>query len=512
MKLKIIISTLFVNFVLSYTNCFSQEIEEVEETVIESTESSYNKSQQKKVSSIYQNKQHYLTGDIDKKVFIIKNSDTGLFGLQDINGNLLVKPIFESISKYNSSSSRIVVSLGYGKKGVITAKGTYIIPPTYRSIYTYNEKTIFVTTNTERKNNIFNYFGTAILKKSYDRISILNNAILAKENGLYGLFDANGKELFPLEYEAIEYNRSYNFYLLKQNSVTKIVKPDRSNFFSNEYTDVKKIGYNPLFLVTKNNKKGIISLDEKIIVPIKFEDIKERNKNQLYIVKQNGFWGVYDIYFNQFLIQPVYTSIDRLSDNYYAIVSKKGEKFIKNLMTKKTIDISNYGFSNYIKSNRFLTLKSNNKKGLLDLENDKIIVPIQYEYLYIYDGFISAKINSNLYTTYTKNGATLLENGNSIEKIYTNVYKITKNGKAGLIIGDKKALDVTYDIIIPFRKLNLVLLKKNEKYSLLNTKDSKILIKPSKYKITVNEDSSIISQKNKTYFFSLNKLIPIRKK
>lgn len=97
----------FITCILFSNISFSQEVVEVEETVIESTEADNNYSRSRRnVKNIYKKGEHFLTGNIDNEIYIIKNNSTKLYGLQDYEGNLLVRPMFKSINKYSSSKKQ----------------------------------------------------------------------------------------------------------------------------------------------------------------------------------------------------------------------------------------------------------------------------------------------------------------------------------------------------------------------------------------------------------------------
>ena len=270
------------------TIVLAQEVIEVEETVIESTESVSPSNRRRNVKNIYKKGEHFLTGNIENQVYIIKNNATNLYGLQDFNGNLLVRPMFKSIDQYGSSKNRIIVSLDYSKKGIIDKKGGIIVPLQYSSISSQKDKQLFILGKSYSNYTIVDYNGKEIIEGVFEKISVYDDIIKVKRNNAYGIFNTSGKELLPLEYDKIDYNSDLKFFSVSKNEMNTILKRNGEALFNKKYTEVQSYGSyrNSAFLVKKNNKRGIISLDEKVIVPFNFQDIDTKNNYQLYIVKQ----------------------------------------------------------------------------------------------------------------------------------------------------------------------------------------------------------------------------------
>lgn len=502
----LLITLLFSNIILSQEEI---EVEEVEETIIESTETYSSNRGRRNVKNIYKKGEHFLTGNIENEIYIIKNNATNLYGLQDFNGNLLVRPMFKSIDKYNSSKNRIIASLDYSKKGVIDRKGEIIIPFQYSSITSKKGKQLFVIGKSYSNYSLVDYNAKPIIEGVFESIYLYNDVIKVKRNDAYGIFTSEGKELLPIEYDKVEYNSSSKFFSVFKNGKSTILTKDGKELFNNKYSEVKTYGSyrSDQFLVEKNDKKGIISFDERKIVPIKFEDIDLKSNYQLYIVKQNNLWGVYDSYFDKFLINPNYTEIHQLSKNVYLLISDT-KKTIKDIKFKNTVDVSKYNFKNYyLSSSTYLKTENNGKQGLLNINSGKLIVPAKYERIRVNSNFISAYNNQERkYTAYNSDGKIIAKDFNNSKSLASKLYKITKKGKAGLIYNGELLADVKYDMITYFRNIKLIILVKNSTYSLLDYSTGEMLIKDSKDRIKINTSSNKITHKNKNYFYSSGQL------
>ena len=502
-KIKLILSTTLL--LLTNTIILAQEVIEVEETVIESTESSYSPNQRRNVKNIYKKGEHFLTGNIENELYIIKNNATDLYGLQDYNGNLLVRPMFKNIDKYGSTKNRIIVTLEYSKKGVINKKGEIIIPLQYSSITSQNNKEIYIVGTSYSNYSIVDNNGKPILDGVFERISVYDDVLKVKRNDAYGVFNLKGEKLLPLEYDKIDYNTSSKFFSVTKNGVNSVLKRNGERLFNKKYTEVENYGgykYTE-FLVEKNGEKGIISFDEKVIVPLKFQEIDKSNSYQLYIVKQNNLWGVYDSYFDKFLIEATFNEIKRLSRTTYILISNS-KKEIRNVEFKTNIDVSKYNFPDYyLKNSNYLTTQKDNKFGLLNIKTGKETVPTKYDKVRVNYGFISAYNNDDRkYTGYNIDGEVIAKDFNNSNYITSKLYKITKNGKAGLIYDGKLAAKIDYDVITYYKDLKVIVLIKDNLYSLLDYANDNMIIKDSKEKISVNPSTNKITHNNKNYYYS----------
>ncbi|NLD50761.1 MAG: WG repeat-containing protein [Clostridiaceae bacterium] len=100
---------------------------------------------------------------------IIYRSAYNKWGYMDESGNIVIEPIYSSVSSFKYGVA--IVQLN-GKMGVIDKCGKYLIEPIYEFI---------------ESDYIDGFFRAKI------------------ENGLYGLIDRNGKVILPFEYDWIGY-------------------------------------------------------------------------------------------------------------------------------------------------------------------------------------------------------------------------------------------------------------------------------------------------------------------
>jgi len=509
---KIVFVITFLNFVVSYTQ---------EETILESTETDEeiieveidddgNESLNINSYDSSSNSVDIVTGEIKNILLIFKGKNTNLYGLKDKNGKVLVKPIFSSIDSYNSTKNRIIASLTYNKKGLIDNKGTIIIPFEYS--YFYKNQNFYKCTKNGQA-TLFDYDGNSILKKFYEGIEFYNHQFKVKENGLYGVLNLKGNEIIPIEYDEITYHEQKKWYSVVKNGVSNIINNQGENVFGKKYTSLSKIDYNLNYLLAeKNGEFGIINTSGKEITPSIFKAIKFNYDDSRFIVKQKERWGVYDIYFKQFLIDPNYDNIKKISKGHY-LLTNSDKKILHNLILNTKTDLSEYGnINDYISNGLIITVEKNKLYGAYNLEVDKLVIPQKYQSVYSSSYYIQCKIsNSKFYDIYNLKGKILVKNVQikSFNSNY-NYKRITSEGKVGVLIKDKVIIDVKYNFIKDFKNAKYVLVKSDNKNGLVSLIDGEFIIPLNTNTITVIADKNTINWKNKNYTVTPNKLVEIK--
>ena len=503
---------LFITLLFIFNFSFSQEIveetilesTEVEETIIESTEAS-------NVNQYYKNNSaDIVTGEIDNSLLIFKGKNSSLYGLKDKTGKVLVKPIFYAINTYGSTKERIKASLSYGKEGVIDSKGNIIIPFEYSSLY--NNRNMY-TANKDGKTILLDYYGNKILKKSYDEVSIDNHFFKVKENGFYGMLNNSGDILLPIQYDELYYVAKEDWFVVTQNGISTILDSKGKKIFGNKYTSVSKLDYYFKFiLVEKNGKFGIVDKLGNTISPLTFDAVEKEFNDHFFIVKQNGKWGLYNLIFRKFLLEPSYDHIKMLSNNYY-LVKNQNSKTLIDILSGKKVDFTPYNVVNSYISNTMAIVSSDELKGAVNVESGKLVIPTKYKYLNVNTHYIAANLpDSRLTDVYSSNGSLLYENVSFIRSLNSD-YKYTRvtvKGKVGLMHKGKEILPTEYRLIEDYKNFPFVLVKTDDKFGLVSLNNGSFLIPLSTSKIIVDSNKNSIIYKNKKYHIVLNKLVEIK--
>ena len=496
-------------FMLIQSIMFSQEeevievveIEEVEETVLESTETNVNSYYNKNTADI-------VTGEIDNTLLIFKGKNSSLYGLKDKNNKILVKPIFNSISTYGSTKNRIQANFGWKKNGVIDQKGNIIIPFEYSSI-SKNKGLYTVTTNNSEK-LLLDTFGRPLLKNSYEDLYVIgDDYIKVKDNGLYGIITILGEELFPMQYDEINYNSSQDWFLLNKNGINMIKEADGKDIFGKKYTSVSKLDYSFRYIMAeKNGKFGIVNMEDQIVAPFEFDAINKNYDKRLFIVKQNEKWGIYSIIFDKFIIEPQYDEIQMLSSDYY-LLRNENQKTLINLILNKKFDVSTYDeVKKYISYGK-VNVEKNKLRGAISVNTGKVIVPIKYSYIDMNSNYTKAQIpDSRVSDIYDNEGNILVKNANNIRRLtdYNN-YRVSSNGKVGVISKNKVTVPLEYDFIKNYKDMGVLLVQSKNKYGLIDYKN-RFIIPLTTNPITIS--NGIITWKKKKHTITLGKLVELK--
>ena len=198
------------------------------------------------------------------------------FGIIDVKGNKITRPLFNSITIENSSSTFIV---GIGTKyGVVNTKGQYILRCEYDTI-NYKEHTRYFTFNISRGNKTGNVSvdGFHIVKDAQENIIKVPTDIV-DWCGDFG--ENNIADVIKYGYLG-HINKLYQFVSFVDGK--ELIMPSKYDFICDF-----KHGYAPVIL---NGKCGIVNAEFKLIIPCEYEYI-EALSDDLFKFREGGKWGI----------------------------------------------------------------------------------------------------------------------------------------------------------------------------------------------------------------------------
>ncbi len=139
--------------------------------------------------------------------------------------------------------------------------------------------------------------------------ALLYNMIIVKnEDGHYGVYTLDGKEILGTKYAKIKFiENAQEFIVTTLENKMGIMLHDATTKISPEYDDIKQIDKdNGLYLVKNNNKYGVINSKQSIIVYLEYDQIGINNStypeaenqyllyNKCIPAKQNNKWCLFD--------------------------------------------------------------------------------------------------------------------------------------------------------------------------------------------------------------------------
>lgn len=297
---------------------------------------------------------------------VLKYEQDGKYGLIDLKGNIVTKPIYDSIDGLSNKEGELLVSQD-GKYGVINTKGAELIKAEYDFIsgdeyYTQERKyalsgyVLGLTTTDGYRYGYMNYKRKKLLDIEYNEIIRLGGIgsedtdkdvfILAKKNGQYGLIK-NKKVIIDFKYQSIDYSGVNNLFIVTRSTKNGVYNSKGEEILAVKYEEVEVhdnyiktkldketayynlLGYRihestiekdeeneekntdtnevtgKLIPKEKDKKWGFVDGNSNVVVDYKYEQVTEFNKYGFAGVKLNGKWGSIDEEGN-IVVEPIY--------------------------------------------------------------------------------------------------------------------------------------------------------------------------------------------------------------
>ncbi len=274
----------------------------------------------------------------------------GKFGLVNLEGKEITKPIYEEITSIHYKEGTFAVKLD-GKMGVINLKGKVIIKPEYETITSdnyYNEKTQNKTT------------GFIVSKKT--------------ENGYrYGYINYRGKVILKTEYTELERvteiaNEKELYFIAFKEGQAGLLK-NKKVILNYEYEDIQYSSLNDVFVVQRNSKQGVVSKEGNTIVNTEYDSIvfggmyvNAKKGNNLYLFDLNGASVE-----NKNIVSKIQTS----NPNYFITIDKNDIYSIVDAEGNSLVD-NNYSYIEYLPGDYFIVARDG-KNGVIDISGKELI-------------------------------------------------------------------------------------------------------------------------------------------
>ena len=402
---------------------------------------------------------------------VLKYKENGKYGLINLSGKKITKPIYDDIQALEYKEGMLTVKQN-DKFGIININGDEIIKVKYDGIqadqYSLNENhnkkagfIVSIKTNDGYKFGYINYKGKTLLETEYNEIARINYInddesvyLVAFENGQAGLFK-NKSKVLENEYEDIQFDNINNLLILQRNGKQGVSDLDGKKIIQLEYDNIIITGNS--INAQKGDEVTVFNSEGEKLKNSNFISVLETdNKNYFITIDKNENYGVIDKDDNV-IIDNKYTFIDYLFDNYFVaqneqkigIVDDKGKEVIKfdyDVLQK----IEGTDLIQGIK-NENIDLIDKNMKKILTMKNAQIDIKENYIKLYNsedrkylqYDGKEVSNINvikeAKLFAKKSSNKWGFVDkNGNiKIQYTYDMVTEINEYGYAGIKLNGK---------------------------------------------------------------------------
>lgn len=412
------------------------------------------------------------------------NSYSGLFGINDSSGNVILPCVFSGIKK---SGNYYIANIS-GTYSLFDKDFKLLFPPEFQYLERTNTGNLFITSGKysqwnkfsvidENKNIIVPPLYKSIRKFYYQPQTFYVNykpvdkyITVINEQGAIAFYDTDKRKFatdFSFSDVALE---GWCFIALLPKSKCQLLDFDLRPLSYEPFDKAKKIGNDGFILVEKNKKKGIIFNGGKYLLPLEYDEISTMQYGGInyFLTAENG---------------------------QYKLIDKDG---------KVTFD---YGICQSVKpsyENQKIIVKRNNQMGVLNSHGGEE-VPVKYDTLFEDFHFYFGKKMGG-YDIYKKNGKLVKTIFYDSLAPMFNGYLVAKNNKRGVlneIFEEVAPPDLDTALYYPLMKKTAFMIKRGNKWGIIN--DKKEIILPVAYELIshIGQEHLLLKQNNKYGLYSL---------
>lgn len=430
--------------------------------------------------------------------FVIRNHD--LYGFATTNGKIILDTQYDSIGV--GSKSYIVKKSG--KYGAFDENGNPFVPIKYAKIlYSNPISKIALIESKGQQPKLF--LKDKIVDDQYDNIILYENVAILNKGAKKGLI-IDGKIAFPIEYDNISNdgkviaNSDYikksletKKYFDLRNKLDAIILQKDKKFgvvINNEleypvvYDKVNYEIYRRTIIVEKDKLKGVYLIGTKKKLDVVYDDIY-LDGTVFIEVKKDKLTGVFDYNLNVILpleyddaqVQGMNSGLKIIKNKKQGWAGIKGEIIIP-AVYDKIDDFDGFGTNSF--SNLF-KVTNGELNGVID-SNNKIIIPIEFEYIFERNDYICGKTKEGKFGLYKPDGTVILK------PEYNFIFESVAQGSK-ILFAQKNTLYTVVD-----KKGTIVFDRSIKKYGYIN--DEYNLLNP----LLTNSKSYLFVQDDKNKF------------
>ena len=434
-----------------------------------------------------------VSSDLIYEKQVLKYEKDGKYGLINIDGKKVTKPIYESIETLKSKEGEMLTKKD-GKYGVINQKGYKVIENEYDKIEVdgyFNEETLYKDSGYivgKKTGEGYRYgYITSKGEKYFEciyndlqRILEINDAgkiyLLAAENGRYGVFK-NKENIIKNEYQSIIYDMTSSVFTVLKGRNFGVIAKDGKELLKCEYQEIDIKGKN-IYARTKEGKVEVYSNDGTL-TNLDSETMRiEIREKPGYSIEIKNIEGktIYKIFNGENAIGEEYMYLQYLGNDLLIASKKDGKLGIINLEGQEKVDFIYTSIQKVLDTN-IIGLVSGKKVKLANMDG-KIISEMENGKIEKQDEFL--KIYNSEEVKYFDNKGKEVSN---IE-VYSNnkLFSVKENGKWGFKDKSGKIIvKCNFDEVTEFNKYGYAGIKKDGKWGVIDEEGK--IIEDTKYKI-----------------------------
>ncbi len=418
----------------------------------------------------------------------LKYKQNDLYGLIDLNGNVITEPIYQQIQSMNDKPGNLLIQKD-NQYGVLDVVGNTIIEPEYDSIsadgYCSGE-------------DLYQKTGYIVSQKTKDGVN-------------FGYIDFKGNQLLDVQYESLERALEYeenDIYLIAMQKGKKGVFKNKKKIIDFNFQDIQYSDFSNIFIVNKNGKYGFYNTKGKNILKPEYDQYTiagnyisvEKNKNtQLFDVNGNlvntssytkmietenpAYFiaedeeGFYSIISKDVTIEEKYVQIEYAFEHYFIITDETGKTGVINAITKEIEIKPVYDFIIQIEGTKVLQAidGTNNRMDIYAKDLDKTIT-MEDAIVETLEGRYGICYSENEMKYFNQDGE-IVEN----TEVYPDkkLYATCQNDKWGFCdLSGKQIVECQYDIVTEYNQYGFAGIKKDGKWGVAN-ENGEIIVEPS---------------------------------
>ena len=400
------------------------------------------------------------------------------YGLIDLQGKEITKPIYDEISSINYKEGTFLVKQNE-QEGIINMKGKTIIKCEYESVTSdnyynedqNNEKAGFIVskkTDDGYRYGYINYRGSKIVKPIFTQLERVteisddkNIYFIAFKDGQAGLLK-NNKEIVNYEYEDIQYNVLSDVFIIQRNGKYGATTREGKTILYPEYSSVYTGGI--YINAVKDNVIEIFDLQGNKIETDINSKIKTEDSNYYITIDKNNIYKVVDANGNV-IINNDYNYMEYLPGDYF-IVARDSKNGVVDINGKSVIELK-YDSISRINETNILQAETNKSIELYNLNMKKITTMSNATIKEVKD-------DKEYILLFSENDFKYLDKDGNILKAQelfkeNNLFAKNVNGKWGFV--DKNGnlkVQNKYEVVTDFNKYGFAGIKKDGKWGVID--------------------------------------------
>ena len=409
---------------------------------------------------------------------VLTYKENGKYGLIDLQGKEITKPIYDEISSINYKEGTFLVKQNE-QEGIINMKGKTIIKCEYESVTSdnyynedqNNEKAGFIVskkTDDGYRYGYINYRGSKIVKPIFTQLERVteisddkNIYFIAFKDGQAGLLK-NNKEIVNYEYEDIQYNVLSDVFIIQRNGKYGATTREGKTILYPEYSSVYTGGI--YINAVKDNVIEVFDLQGNKIETDINSKIKTENSNYYITIDKNNIYKVVDANENV-IINNDYNYMEYLPGDCF-IVARDSKNGVVDINGKSVIELK-YDSISRINETNILQAETNKSIELYNLNMKKITTMSNATIKEVKD-------DKEYILLFSENDFKYLDKDGNILKAQelfkeNNLFAKNVNGKWGFV--DKNGnlkVQNKYEVVTDFNKYGFAGIKKDGKWGVID--------------------------------------------